>query len=199
MTDRALDDLELFASVQAREPAAWAAFVDRFGPLILAAVRRTGCTGGEEEEVVQATWQRLFTHAPKIAAPRALPAWVLRVATREAWLVVRRRRSSHDVDARVGAERAFATDRAVDEQLAALEQVQLVRDAVAALGGRCTPLLTALFLEADAPDYGALAARFGMPIGSIGPSRQRCLGKLAAALERAGLTAADLDEPRISG
>jgi len=198
MRDLALDDSRLFAGVQGRDPAAWEAFVDRFGPLVLAAVRQAGCTGGEEDEVVQAAWQRLYTHAPSIVEPRALPAWVLRVARREAWLVVRRRRTGEHLDALAGAERAEAVEPAPDERLAALEQVQLVRDAVAGLGGRCTPLLRALFLEVDAPDYAALSVKLDMPIGSIGPSRQRCLAKLALALERSGVTAEDLDESRIT-
>lgn len=193
-----LDDLALFRGVQRRDVAAWAAFVDRFGPVLLAAVRRSGCTRGEEDEVVQTTWQRLYDGAPDIAEPNALPAWVLRTARREAWQVVRRRRAAVEVELEAGAPRAAALTEAPDDTLARLEQVQRVRDAVDGLGGKCAPLLRALFLEAEA-DYVELSARLGMPVGSIGPTRQRCLAKLLTELARRGITAEDFGGPRISG
>jgi len=192
-------DEALFLGVQRRDPAAWRDFVARFGPLVAALVRRIGCTPGEQDEVVQATWERLLQHAARIQAPRAVPAWVLQVARREAWLVVRRRREGHHTEFAAGAERAAETDVAADVEVERLERVQLVRDAVDGLGERCAALLRALFLDADEPDYITLCARLGMPIGSIGPSRQRCLAKLAADLERRGVTAADLEDSGIGG
>ena len=54
--------------------------------------------------------------------------------------------------------------------------------ALGCLDPRCRRLLTALFLEANAPSYEAIGRRLGMPVGSIGPTRGRCLAKLRLAL-----------------
>ena len=191
-------DEALFLGVQRRDPAAWRDFVGRFGPLVLALVRRVGCTAGEEDEVVQLTWERLLQHAAQINTPRAVPAWVLQVARREAWAVVRRRREGQHIELAAGAERAHAAEVGADVELQRLERIQLVRDAVDHLSERCAGLLRVLFLDAEEPDYIAISARLGMPIGSIGPSRQRCLAKLAAELERRGVSASDLEDSCIA-
>ncbi|TYC68424.1 sigma-70 family RNA polymerase sigma factor [Streptomyces sp. CB01881] len=69
---------------------------------------------------------------------------------------------------------------AEDEAFAVLRR-RLVREAVAALPGRCPQLVTAL-AEEPPPSYRELSERLGMPRGSIGPTRSRCLACLRALL-----------------
>jgi len=67
-----------------------------------------------------------------------------------------------------------------------LERVELaqeMRDALGALSARCQELLKALYYEMDSPDYRRIAAKLRMPVGSIGPTRGRCLARLLDALE----------------
>ena len=68
-----------------------------------------------------------------------------------------------------------------------LEQSHRVQLALARMPERCRSLLHSLFFEEPAPEYAEIAARDGIPIGSIGPTRARCLEKMRQILERSGL------------
>jgi len=69
-----------------------------------------------------------------------------------------------------------------------LEDEQAVRRALGAMGERCRRLLRALYFDPSLASYDEVAARLGIPRGSIGPTRQRCLARLREELERAGFT-----------
>ena len=73
-----------------------------------------------------------------------------------------------------------------DEALESAERAALVQHAVAGLDERCRELLTVLFWETPIPSYDDLAERLGMPIGSLGPTRGRCLEKLRGRLVELG-------------
>lgn len=177
----------LFLGVQRNDPEAWRVFVDRFGPHVASAASRAGLRGGDVDDVLQSTWLQLLRHATAIREPKSLLAWVLTTAERQAWGVRERqaRRRALPVE---GVPREDSPDSggdAVDEQVR-IEDILAVRGAVQRLGPACRRLIEALFLGAQAPAYGELAERLGVPVGSIGPTRQRCLAKLALDLERAG-------------
>ena len=57
--------------------------------------------------------------------------------------------------------------------------------AVDELPERCRRLLRVVAFE-NRPDYARLATDLGMPVGSIGPTRGRCLAKLRVALVQVG-------------
>lgn len=187
-----LEDAELFARVQAADPAAWAEFVDRFGPAVQALARRAGLPAADADDVVQSTWTVLLRHAAALREPRSLPAWVLTTARREAWRVQRRRRQRIEAETQSGQSEVAAEDTDLDAESDRLERVQVVRDGLARMDGRCGALLAALFLEDPRPAYEDLSQRLGLPVGSIGPTRQRCLAKLARLLEAGGFRAESL-------
>ena len=87
-------------------------------------------------------------------------------------------RETTDLDPRLPADES-AEESAVRNQTAG----RLWR-AVAQLNDRCQRLLRVVAFE-ERPDYAGLAADLQMPVGSIGPTRQRCLGKLRALLGNA--------------
>jgi DNA-directed RNA polymerase specialized sigma24 family protein len=72
------------------------------------------------------------------------------------------------------------------EALDRAERAALVQQAVEALDERCREMLTILFWETPTPPYEEIAKRIGMPLGSLGPTRGRCLEKLRHRLEEAG-------------
>jgi DNA-directed RNA polymerase specialized sigma24 family protein len=61
-----------------------------------------------------------------------------------------------------------------------------VRRAVAQLPPRCRELLGVLASD-DCLDYRSVSCLLRVPIGSIGPTRGRCLQKLRAILEADGM------------
>ena len=182
-------DRALFQGVQERDPDAWARFIDRFGPVVRAAAYRAGLKADALEDAEQATWMVLLRHAPLIREPNSLPRWVVTTATREAWRRARRDQGRRDAESlhREDLERdAEAGDLATGA--IRLELVQEVRDGIQALDGRCSKLLQALFLDPGSPSYEELADDLGLQVGSIGPTRQRCLSRLAELLARRGVS-----------
>ncbi|WP_255305059.1 RNA polymerase sigma factor [Microbacterium sp. 3J1] len=145
-------------------------------PVLWHVVRAYGLERTLAEDVVQTTWLQLVRGQRSIADPRAVSAWLTTTARREAW----RAGKAHG---RVDTTETDALDTLLPEQESA-EDRAAVRDehrrlwaAVKLLTERCQRLLRVIAFE-ERPDYGRLAADLGMPVGSIGPTRQRCLAKL---------------------
>ncbi len=164
-------------------PGAAERLVAEYGPLVLAIARRSGLGEEDVEEVFQETWASLFGQIDDIRRPGALVAWIQSTARRQVWFVRRRRARAGGVDPEDEPEAQLADPQ---ELTAKLEHAQLVHEGLAELAPRCRDLLRAAFFERLA--YEAIAARLGMALGSVGPTRQRCLSELAALLERKGLS-----------
>jgi RNA polymerase sigma factor (sigma-70 family) len=178
-----LDLVQLVAAANQGDPLAWSSLVERLGPLVLSSVRGQGLSETERDDVFQETWLSLHAHLRFLRDPQALPKWVAVTAKRHAWAVVRRSRARRDVENQVAAETPEASPDGLEE----LEQVDLQRRVWAALSQmpeRCRTLIEALHLGQEQPSYVELAARLGMPPGSLGPTRQRCLERLARLLQR---------------
>ncbi len=174
---------ELFEELR-RDPATgWEPFVRRFAPLVHAVPRRLGLSEADAEEVAQATWLALHRHAQWVRDASSIGSWIVRTATREAWRLRRTAMRTADVEISTAEQRLREEESAPssDEVAQRLEGAQLVRDAIGSLGPPCTALLRALYLEEKA-DYRAISEKLGMPMGSIGPTRARCLEKLLGRL-----------------
>jgi RNA polymerase sigma factor (sigma-70 family) len=186
------DDAALVARCRRGEEAAWKSLVQRYQRLVYAIVRRMGHDEHTAADVFQAVFARLIAHLPRIADPRRLQAWIVTTTKREGLLALRRAKrtvSMTPVDAS-GDEAAgwdIADDALLPEDvLANLQQLDLVRHALGRLGEPCRELLQLLFRDdEDKLPYEEVARMLGMQIGSIGPTRSRCLGKLRRLVEPA--------------
>jgi len=159
--------------------------------LVYAVARRQGLREAECDDVVQSVFVTLLKHLDAIEEAAKLPGWLATTARRESWRIARR-------VARGGA--ALEADHPLASPISgdALERIELadrVRRGLEALGPKCRDLLTALFLETDHPDYERVSQRVGIPFGSIGPTRARCLAKLAEILaaEEGGSSRNDIE------
>jgi len=136
------------------------------------------------EDVVQSSWLALVRGADRISDPQAVLQWLIVTTKREAWRVAKRSdrvepRDFDDVDAPAPVHdlpEASVLRRADDQRL---------WEHVAQLSERCQALLRVIAF-ADRPDYADIAKALGMPVGSIGPTRGRCLQKLRALIEENG-------------
>jgi RNA polymerase sigma factor (sigma-70 family) len=149
-------------------------------PLLWHVVRAQGLDREMAEDVVQTTWLRLLDHLATIQTPRALTGWLVVVAKREAWHVSGASRAGRTLDEQVAANLPDA-DAAPDDQVIADERHRLLWTVVARLDDRCQRLLRVVAF-APSPSYAKVAAALGMPVGSIGPTRGRCLAKLRTLL-----------------
>jgi RNA polymerase sigma factor (sigma-70 family) len=179
-----------FARYLAGDRSAFDELVEVVTPLMWQTVRGAGVDPVAAEDVVQTVWMSLLRSAQSIRDPQTVVKWLLTSTRREAWRV--RRRVRADLG-RTGA--VFGVDgeemMAVPVQREALPDEVVVRNSrqrrlwghVHGLPERCRQLIGVIAF-ADRPDYAHIAAALGMPVGSIGPTRGRCLAKLRDLLAR---------------
>ena len=170
---------QAFAAYRAGETQALAELVDSLTPLLWHVARSHGCDREGAEDVVQTAWMRLVDHAEEIREPQAVVGWLVVAVKREAWKLSRlSRRVDHD---ETGTVDPGATDPGPEVLAILTEQQRLLWEHVHALPERCTQLLRVVAFW-HRPDYEQISAALGMPRGSIGPTRGRCLDKLRTAL-----------------
>jgi RNA polymerase sigma factor (sigma-70 family) len=157
--------------------------VERLGPLVLSAVRGQGLEESEKEDVFQETWLSLHAHLRLLRDPAALPKWVAVTARRHAWALVRRSRARRDLETVAAAEARESSLEGL-EDIERLDLQRRVWSALQRLPERCRRLIEALHFAPEPASYQALADSLGMPPGSLGPTRQRCLERLARLLTR---------------
>jgi RNA polymerase sigma factor (sigma-70 family) len=158
---------------------AWDGIVERYAPLIWSICRRYRLDDADAEDVGQMVWLYMVDHLGDLRDPAALPGWLVTTTRREC-LRVRRAAARlpqvtgpvMDVDDMADTEAALA-----DDELLLAERRAALREALSDLPPVCQQLIT--LLSADPPvSYAEISARLGIPVGSIGPSRKRCLARL---------------------
>lgn len=171
---------ELVARARQGDHRAWGEIVDRHGGTVWAVARAYGLDAQAAADVSQVTWLRLVEHLGSLRNPERLGGWLATTARREAFRVLKSRGREVSVDE--SALESDADHEPVPEArlLTAERDAELWR-AFASLPDRCQHLLR--LLTADPPlSYAEVAAALGRPIGSIGPTRQRCLDCLRRAM-----------------
>jgi RNA polymerase sigma factor (sigma-70 family) len=170
----------LFTAYRGGEEERMGELIALLTPILWHTVRAQRLDRPSAEDVLQTTWLALVRSAESIADPRAVLQWLIVSARREAWRVMRRDGRVEPQDF-VGDDVATAPDD-VPEEIVVREagHGQLWRH-VQRLPEKCRELLRVIAF-ADRPDYAAIARALGMPVGSIGPTRGRCLAKLRAQL-----------------
>src|SRR6266550_309912 len=156
-------------TVRANKPGRAARMAD-----LLSAARADG------EDVLQTVWMRLITHLDGIHDAGALTSWLVTTTKREAWRVRAAGRKQVPVDQDVFTD---IRDKGLgsEEQVILDDQRKALWVAIGQLPRRCQELLR-IIAFAPRADYAAVAHALGMPVGSIGPTRGRCLAKLRALL-----------------
>jgi RNA polymerase sigma factor (sigma-70 family) len=154
--------------------------VTELSPLLWQVARAAGLSSGDAEDVLQTVWLRLLSHLDGIRSPSALTAWLVITTKREAWRVRAsdRRQVPADQDWLAGLPEPGPSS---EEQVVVDDERRALWAAIGQLDRRCQELLR-IIAFVPRPDYAAIADELGMPVGSIGPTRGRCLAKLRAAL-----------------
>jgi len=154
--------------------------VTEFSPLLWHVARAAGLSTGDAEDVLQTVWTRLLEHLDEIRTPAALGGWLVVTAKREAWRV--RAAERRQIPAETDSFAELPDQGPGSEETVILDdQRRTLWAAIRQLSPRCQELLRIIAFVPQA-DYAAVAAKLGMRIGSIGPTRGRCLAKLRAVL-----------------
>ena len=170
---------ELLAAAAAGDEACWARLFEQFSPLVRSVVASYRLDHETAADVCQTVWMRVFEHADRIRQPERLGAWMATTARNEALRCIKRlqrARPSGVLEEEVDSTAPSPDERAVDDET--------LRDALAAFD--CLPedskQLMRLLLASPPLPYSEIAARVGRPIGSIGPTRSRCLDALRSRM-----------------
>lgn len=188
---------ELVADVRAGRPGAWARLVRRYERLVLSIPRGMGLSEADCEDVFQSTWIALYRQIHVLRDPGSLGDWIITTTRRQAGKHSRREKArgqregtplpADEGGTSLGAALESREPSAADELLR-LERRRIVHDVLAGMPTRCRRLLEALYLREDDASYAEVARRLSMPIGSLGPTRARCLAELARRLRTEGLS-----------
>jgi RNA polymerase sigma factor (sigma-70 family) len=163
------------------DDAAWKALVARFSGLIWSVTRAYGLSPADAGDVFQTTWLRLAEHIGRLDHPEYVGAWLATTARRESLRASRA--SARFVPTNDDAVFDAAEDAADTPEEAVLrsERADQLWHAFRALPERCQVLLR-LLITTPAPSYAEVAAALDRPVGSIGPTRARCLRLLRETL-----------------
>ncbi len=170
---------------------AWDALVERYAPLIWSICRRYRLGRADADDVGQSVWMCLVDQLDKIRDPAALPGWLATTTRRECWRVVGAARGPNAVVCALDAETIpDGQAEAVEQELLAAERHAALREAFTHLPLEGQRLIAMLIEDPPVP-YAQISAKLGIPVGSIGPSRGRCLDKLRRYPAIAALINAD--------
>jgi len=169
---------EMVAAAAEGDQAAWSDLVARFRGRVIRVARAHGLDAHQADDVAQETWLRLYRNLGNVRDPFSLGAWIETTARRESLRVLagRRREELTGDDVGIDLPALDGTDDAVLEERKAALARGLMK-----LNGRQRALMQSLLVE-PAPSYADVSVRVGIPIGSIGPTRGRCVRRLRQEL-----------------
>jgi RNA polymerase sigma factor (sigma-70 family) len=157
---------------------AWDAIVERYAPLVWSICRRYRLAGADAGDAAQAVWLHLVDQIGQIRDPAALPGWLATTTGRECGRIVRAARRTWPPGQVLDPEDIPDEQVALaDDELLRAERHAALCEALADLPPPCQQLI-ALLIEDPPLPYAQISARLGIPVGSIGPTRRRCLDKL---------------------
>lgn len=158
------------------DPLAWNDLLQRYGPMVRSIARAHRLSEADAADVTQTVWLRLVEHLGRLQQPGRVGAWLATTTRNEARRVVRlqaRTTPVGDLESFVVAEQDADRPSSVEVD----ERDRSLRAAVASLPTQQRDLIMLLMSEVQ-PSYVEVSAKLGIPIGSIGPTRQRSLRSL---------------------
>lgn len=173
------DDLPLLVlAALERDEAAWKQLVERLSGVVWHTIGAYGLSSTDRDEVFASTFFRLFENLSHVREPKALPAWIATTARNEAHALFRSKRRLVPTDD-LPVRDLFAGDH--DESLLDNELLGVVIAAFNKLSPKAQSLLR-LLTAVPSLQYNEISKLLDIPMGSIGPLRQRYLHQLRTAL-----------------
>jgi RNA polymerase sigma factor (sigma-70 family) len=170
---------ELVAGIRARDESAWRAMTARYEPLLRWLARRCGLSATDAEDAVQLTWLRCLEHIDQLTDADRLNGWLAIICRRECVRLATNLRREVPLSApdmvRLIDDRREECDPCAEAALR--DQYDRLYHAIMALPERQRVILVELLKRED-HSYLELSRRLGLPVGSIGPTRQRAITRL---------------------
>jgi RNA polymerase sigma factor (sigma-70 family) len=169
----------LVCQAAAGNQRAWDGLVGGYARLVWTVARLHGLSPSDAADVSQVTWLRLVEHIDGLREPERLGAWLATTARRESTRVARRAALHVPMeDPPEGRPGTGPDDTPADRRVLLAERDAMLWEAFGRLTPRCRELLGLLLVTDDDLNYAEVSELLDMPIGSIGPTRARCLACL---------------------
>ncbi|HEX8133748.1 MAG TPA: sigma-70 family RNA polymerase sigma factor [Actinomycetes bacterium] len=168
---------ELVRAAADGDQRAWEGLIARFGGLVWSVARAHGLSRADAADVSQTAWLRLVEHLHRLRDPERVGTWLASTTRHEALRTLRRAGRQLPVGDEAELEGSSPVVDPPEARMLAAERSDLLWRAFAALPARCQALLRVLMADPP-PSYQQVAVAMDMPIGSIGPTRGRCLDRL---------------------
>ena len=187
-------DQNLVAACLTGDVGAWDALIERYAALVFSVCLRLGLSQADAEDIFQDVCLILFHHLAEMRDTARLSGWLIVTTKREVWKATRKKNVTLASELGEGAWEMEAAESVHPQKttgnpeaaMLALTEQQLMREAVLRLPERCRGLLMQLYATDDPLSYQELAVKFALPVGSIGPTRARCLQNLRKILQELG-------------
>lgn len=177
------NDLFILEACRRGNQDAWETLMHRYDRLLYYIARRYGATHEDAFDIVQTTFTYLLESVDAFDESSNIKGWLKTVAQRQTWRLMNRR-NREDVSAVEDvSETGIVQAGSISLDFETNEQAQVVRRAMLALNEACYVLLYDLYFAPDKPSYEQISSQIGIPKGSIGPTRARCLQKLKQILQ----------------
>jgi RNA polymerase sigma factor (sigma-70 family) len=173
-------DRDLIRACRKGKVGAWRRLLEKYERIVFSVPRRYGLSTDDAADITQLTFTILVQSIDKLPEDSKLGGWLTTVARRHTWRLLERNR-------RQGIGRHAALDENITgggtEPIESWELGEWLHQGLSMIGGSCRDLLFALYLDPKQPSYAEVAERLGMAVGSVGPTRIRCLERLRRVLD----------------
>lgn len=181
-------DEELVEACRRGDESAWETIVYKYQNLLFSIPVRAGLRRDLASDVLQEVFTTLFQKIDALEKPEFLRAWLVTTTQHKTIHLIQREsrgkpKSIDELESTVGFE-VLDPQMLPDETLIQLEKEKQIEDALTAIDARCRRLLVLLYLDREQAPYAEIARTLDIPLGSIGPTRARCLEKLIKLLPK---------------
>lgn len=181
-------DHDLIQACRAGDAHAWELLLDKYERLVFSISLNHGLTSDDAADVTQITFTILLQNLDSLPNDVRLAPWLATVARRHTWrLVARNRREVVNPKEDIAGNETFG---GIVDDSQRWELTEWIHYGLTTLDERCRKLLLALYFDAEQPSYAQVADHLNMPVGSIGPTRARCLEQMKQNMDSVELSAA---------
>ena len=181
---REQNDRLLIQACRKGDSRAWEVLVEKYERLVFFIPLKHGLSRDDAADVAQYCFINLMEKLDSLDDDSNLAAWLSTVAQRRTWRLIQKTKREEELD-----ESALVVTAAVQGLKSGpgrleghQETLEWLMDGLENLNEKCRELLLALYFDWDEPSYEEVARRLGMRLGSIGPTRARCLERLRKIL-----------------
>lgn len=164
--------------------------MDKYERLVFSIPLNYGLSREDAADISQLTFTIFMQSMDSLREDSRLGAWLATVARRHSWRLMEKNRREKARASEDLAESDLADDGAAmlfgGDAPERWETIEWLDQGLSKIGGRCRKLITVLYFDEDEPSYIDVAKKLDMPMGSIGPTRARCLKRLREVLEELG-------------